>query len=446
MIHYGELNPFLAYFLAIIPVMISALLPALFGVITARLIARFGIWTLIVTPLVWVITEFLRFHLTGMGWNLFGYVQSFHPSLIWPARFGGVYLVSALTILPAAAIAWALHSRKRNSLIVTALALLLTATIFFVGTRRSPEIVKDGLKVVAVQASAPVSAPVEVLSESLGLQLRLTREGLAQERSNGIESQPILVIWPEAPYNFRYDLDSGLRKSFGEFAQRQHIYLMFNSETDAGGGIDRAHTSVVVVGPNGDKAGQYDKIHLLPFGEYVPMRDYIPFIDRIPSLAGDYIPADKYGLIKVEDIPLGASICFEAVFPDVSREQAKLGAQALINIADDAWFGPTPITRQHLAHAVMRAVETGLPLLRVANTGITAYIAPDGQVSDMTPIFESAVRHWQIDRARTPQLTFYTRYGDLFVYGAFIVILSLLAVTFKKVPPVASEESKEESK
>src|SRR5262249_7539566 len=121
-------------------------------------------------------------------------------------------------------------------------------------------------------------------------------------------------------------------------------------------------------------------------------------------------------------------ICFESVFPDITREMARSGASAFINIADDAWFGPTPIARQHLAHVVLRAVETGLPLLRATNAGISAYIAPDGRISDETLLFKTAARHWQVSMAESEKTapTFYVRYGDLFAIVCLISTILLL--------------------
>src|SRR5262249_11764943 len=227
---------------------------------------------------------------------------------------------------------------------------------------------KDGIDVIAVQGNVPVGdLPQEELNKYLIRQFDMTRDGIpARPDQNSKREHPVLVVWPEAPFNFRFDEEPDLQRAFGGFASTHGIYLLFNAAASAGANKD--YNSVIAIGPSGEQIGRYDKIHLLPFGEYVPYRDYLPLIDRIPALAGDFTPSEKYSLIRMEGTAFGTFICFESVFPDITREMARAGAGVFINIADDAWFGPTPIARQHLAHVAMRAAETGLPLLRVTNT------------------------------------------------------------------------------
>ncbi|MEW6731412.1 MAG: apolipoprotein N-acyltransferase [Acidobacteriota bacterium] len=431
MIHYGGFTPLLAYSLVIIPTAVIGLFVALFAGTLVRLLQQFGIWAMLAAPLLWAATEYLRFHITNMGWNSLGYSQSFQPTIIWPARFGGVYLVSALILLVNALVALGIlrlvRQRSYRALIgslaaatAICLAIMLLASHTPVGEPGG-----EKLAVLAVQGNAPVGDhSVKVEQESLARQLRLTRENIPS-------TKPSLVVWPEAPFYFPYDTNEDLRREFGEFARRHQIYLLINAST--GEKEEDFYNSIVVIGPTGERVGQYDKIQLLPFGEYVPLRNYLPFGSYLTALVGDFRAGNRYSLLQVEGYKLGAFICFESVFPEISREMARAGAMAYINIADDAWLGPTPVARQHLAHVIMRAVETGRPILRVTNTGISAYIAADGQVQDETPLFESAITHWQIVKGAPTVLTFYTRCGDLFAQTSLAITIMLLMASWARL-------------
>jgi apolipoprotein N-acyltransferase len=414
--------------------MIEALFPAGFAVCVVALRRQLGNRALFAAPLIWAGLEYLRLQITGIGWNSLGYSQSFQPALLWPARYGGLYLISAIIILPSAAVVYALIARARNALITAVSILLMVAGIYLIGLHETKAIVsadnrsEDVIEVLAIQPVAPVGAPINALNDSLSRQFQLTLSALAQlrQQQDG-QSHPTLVVWPEGPYNFNFQRNPDLARDFGEFTRKNQIYLMLNADTDNLTDQRAAtYNSVVVIGPTGEFVGQYDKIHLLPFGEYVPWRNYLPLIDRIPALAGDYTPAQKYAVIKIEGVTIGAFICFESVFPDIARELARAGAAVFINVADDAWFGPTPILHQHLAHVAMRAAETGLPIMRAANSGITAYFEPDGRMLDETAAYQTATLHWRIKKTSAPPLTFYARYGDLFAWSALSATVALL--------------------
>lgn len=432
MIHYGDIPTALAYLIAVIPVSLVALFPATFAFIVHRLVKKLGLIGLLAAPFCWAAVEYLKFNITGINWNGVGYSQSFQAQLVWPARFGGVFLISALVMLPSVAITWWLRERNRRAQVGLVAILLFCKIIYLLGfyVNASPSAPQTDkvVEVVAVQALAPVGSTSAALSKALSQQLRMSAEGAAKVRARNKDAK-ILVVWPETPYSFDFDNNNSLRQNFGEFTKENQIYLLLNGNTRPSDSV--SNNSIIVFGPTGQQVGQYNKIHLLPFGEYVPMRNYIPFIDRIPALAGDFMPADKYSTISIENVNIGADICFESVFPDVTREMSKAGAEVFINIADDAWFGPTPIVRQHLNHVAMRSIETGIPTIRVANTGISVYIDGNGQMSDETPSFETAIRYWQIAPTQ-PKLTVYTRVGDLFAWLTLVITFLLLGLSFKQ--------------
>lgn len=424
MIYYGGLHPVLAYLVAIVPALVLGAFSGLFSSLLTLLVNRLGESALWAAPLVWTATEYTRHKVTAMGWNAAGYSQSFTPPMLWPARYGGVYLVSALLLIPAIGLVIA---RKGSWRLLALATLLLPLAIYLIGrgslvmeTRQ-----ENGIDVVAVQANAPVGdVPVELLNEALRRQIAMTNaclDGLSERK------RPVLVVWPEAPFNFPIDTDVEIRRSFEEYVRKKHIYLILNANTEKQGGT---HNSVILLGPSGERIGVYDKIQLLPFGEYVPLRGFIPFIDRVPALAGEFKAGNEYSLLSLEGYRIGASICFEAVFPELNAEFARRGANLLINIADDAWFGIAPEARQHLAHSVMRSVETGLLQFRVTNTGITARIWPDGSIDSETRLFENASRVWHLTDVSIP--TFYVRYGDVYALLATALTLLLIVVALAK--------------
>ncbi len=177
----------------------------------------------------------------------------------------------------------------------------------------------------------------------------------------------------------------------------------------------------------GNKIGQYDKIHLVPFGEYVPMPE--PLAQFVPTMVGNFQYGDKYDLMPFGDAKAGIMICFESHFAGLSREFARRGADVLIEMTNDGYLGDTPILRQHLANAIFRAVETNRPVLRVTNVGITAYINERGEVLDAAKPYTEDVRVWTISKSDGVQ-TFYVKYGDWFAWLCSIISLALLYLSF----------------
>jgi apolipoprotein N-acyltransferase len=189
---------------------------------------------------------------------------------------------------------------------------------------------------------------------------------------------------------------------------------------------DGPRNSAMVIGPSGDRVSQYDKIALVPFGEYVPARGFIPFMNRVPAMVGDVTAGDQVTLSEAAGTKLGAFICFEATRPEIARRMRKAGASALVQLSNEAWFGPTAAARQMLAHAVLRAVENDAELIRATNSGLSALIDRYGQIEGLTPSFETATRTWKV-RPAGHEMTFYTRHGDVFTIGCLVIGVGALA-------------------
>ncbi|MEO7971433.1 MAG: apolipoprotein N-acyltransferase, partial [bacterium] len=183
------------------------------------------------------------------------------------------------------------------------------------------------------------------------------------------------------------------------------------------------------INEQGKLVAQYDKIRLLPFGEYVPLPDWVPGAGLIRAIVGDFTAGTNYRLMPVGNLRAGVFICIESAYPSIARRFTNEGADVLINISNDGYLGPTAVMRQHLANAVFRATENGRPLLSVTNTGITAFVEPNGETKDATSGFKPEVRIWSVSPPSGGR-TFYTKHGDVFVISCAVLSLLILVFTF----------------
>ncbi|HEX8749440.1 MAG TPA: apolipoprotein N-acyltransferase [Pyrinomonadaceae bacterium] len=456
MVRYGGIPVWIAYPLLIPGAMVMGLFPALCCLLLARLVVRRGAWMILVTPPIWAALEWARLGVTGQLWNAAGYSQAYVTPLIQSAGWGGVYSVSFLIVAVNAAVGFALLKRTWRAALLSVSVIafvgcVILASNLYAGASDSSGAARPDAVAVAVQPNVPME-PVEDLAEVDALVERhrtLTKEALgsweregrldnavagkfydAKGETQGLrQSVPRLAIWPESPMNFTYENDTTLREWTARFVTENRTALIFNSLEPAP--ASGAYNSAVMVNEEGRKVAQYDKIRLLPFGEYVPLPRWLPGVNIIPVMVGDFTPGAEYKLMQVSDVRFGVFICFESAFPSITREFARGGADVLINISNDGYLGHTPVMRQHLANTVFRAVETGRPVLRVTNTGISAYITPRGEVVGATEGFKPDARVWAINRSNGGK-TFYTRYGDLFPGLCAVLSLLALAMTIRK--------------
>jgi apolipoprotein N-acyltransferase len=236
-----------------------------------------------------------------------------------------------------------------------------------------------------------------------------------------------IIVFPESPMNFSYTYDPELQIFLREFASKNQASVLFNSaEPSADGGF---YNSVVMVDERGEKIAQYDKIHLLPFGEFVPLPDSLA--QFIPAMVGSFRFGNEYDLFSLGEAKAGVMICFESHFPDLAREYTHRGADVLIEMTNDGYLGPTPVLRQHLANAVFRAVETNRPVLRVTNVGISAYINERGEILDATESYSEATRVWPISKSIGDQ-TIYVRFGDWFAWLCVALSFAFVFASFRK--------------
>lgn len=433
MINYGHLPRWLAYLLLIPGALLLGLFPAVFACVIAWIVQRRGTSALLVAPFVWAALEWARLEVTGQLWNAIGYSQAYHPWLIGFSRWGGVYAVGFLIVTVNAAAAFTILRRTTRAVAAAVVIVSLVTLTAWVSVPRSvPNSNAPAyLTVIALQPNVPMD-PAEASQQREKLierHLSLSRNAL---REIGDDGNPRLVIWPESPMNFTYLNDPQFQTLIGNFAKTHHTSVLFNSQEpapDAG-----SYNSALLINEEGRLVAQYDKIRLMPFGEYVPLPRWMPGASLITGLVGDFTPGTKYTLMPVGDKHAGVFICIESAYPTIARTFTAAGADVLINISNDGYLGPTAVMRQHLSNVVFRAVENARPVLRVTNTGITASIRADGNVVDETQSFVPAVRIWKVNPA--PNIdTFYSRHGHLFVVACSILSLLFCAAQLIRSRP-----------
>jgi apolipoprotein N-acyltransferase len=428
MIHYGELPAILAYLLLLPPALVVGIFPGLFALLFALGVKRWGHLALLLAPVFWTAFEWLRLVVTGQLWNALGYSQAYNPSVIQPARWGGVYAVSFLIVTINASILVVLLKQTRRRLALATLVIILVNGVnIFSGIRTTYDSnwIYSPVNVVALQPNVPMTLVKDVAETKALLERHWSMTANALNALPN-DDTPRFVIWPESPMNFTYAADKTFQEQLAAFTKEHHTALLFNSlEPTLTNGF---YNSALLINQEGRMIAQYDKIRLMPFGEYVPLPQWLPGASLITGLVGDFTPGNKYTLMPFGDHRAGTFICIESAYPWIARRLTSEGADVLINISNDGYLGPTAVMRQHLANAVFRAVENGRPVLRVTNTGITARIEYTGRVLDQTAPFQTGVRIWEVYRSPIVR-TFYTKYGDVFVYTCMaLTVLVCLAL------------------
>jgi apolipoprotein N-acyltransferase len=214
-------------------------------------------------------------------------------------------------------------------------------------------------------------------------------------------------------------------------AKELRVPLIFGSPAFDDKDLRRRYfNSAFLVSSSGDVLGRSDKMHLVPFGEYVPLAKLLPFVHKLVVGVGDFSPGDSLAALDIGKGKVGILVCFEGIFPDLSRRYVRDGAQLLVNITNDGWYGRSSAPYQHLSMAVFRAVENGVPLVRAANTGISAIIDKKGHISHTTALFEETFVTGDVLLGKAG--TLYTRIGDLFALICLAVSMIITVQCFRK--------------
>jgi apolipoprotein N-acyltransferase len=443
--HYGGLPALASYFLVFCACAAVGIFPAIFALLFSVLLRRFGNHAIFAAPFLWTAFEFLRFWTTGNNWNAIAYSHAFQPIYLSFASIGGIYLTGFSIILVNSAFAYNLvHriNRQKPQFIVSVAAYLFVLLAIFLPVYLSTTKKADPensfvAQVIAVQPNVPMSGlKYEDWQRLREKHVQLTETALQSLPRDENLQRPAIVIFPESPMNFRYEHDREFQSFLRELTTRNHINILFNAaEPDVA--RDSYFNSAVMVNERGEKVAQYDKIFLLPFGEYAPVP--APLQPLVPTMVGDFSSGTEYDLLPFGEAKAGVMICFESHFPNLSREYARQGADVLVEMTNDGYLGNTPVLRQHLASAVFRAVETNRPVVRVTNVGVTAYINERGEILDAAEPYTEATRVWTVAKSEANQ-TFYVRYGDWFAWLCSLV--SVILIFFGLRRKFAKDENK----
>jgi apolipoprotein N-acyltransferase len=256
--------------------------------------------------------------------------------------------------------------------------------------------------------------------------LRMTREAIR----DGAE----FIIWPESSTPFLFEDDVVAAAQVRNLARQAHVPILFGSDQfvrGANGAPTRYYNSAFLVGADGTTGGVYRKIHLVPFGEYVPAKTLLFFAAPLVEAVSDFSAGEEAVLLPVGPHLVSTAICYEVVYPDLVRRFVAGGSEMLTTITNDAWFGPTSAPYQHFEQASMRAIEEGRYLVRAANTGVSGIVDPYGRVVQRTGIFQPAVVVGEARFLKTS--TFYARHGDVLAYGSALMTVAFLLVARRRV-------------
>jgi len=384
----------------------------LFGMLSAVLIRT--PWAIPSIALLWTGIE--RTHGTfGFAWLALGNAAIDMELPLRIAPFAGVCGISFIFALTSATVAVLILRRDRRQLwwFAAVPALLVLPAI--------PAPRTTDQTAVAIQPNVPEEEDWTFDSANR-LRERLINESLTAAEAG----HPSLIIWPEVPGPLYYYQDFVFREAAAKLARTTNAYFLFGTvgQTPQGAPLN----SAVMLRPDGSLIDRYDKINLVPFGEYVP--SFFGFVNRITKEAGDFVPGTRILTFPLDSHNLGVFICYESVFPAEVRQFVKRGANVLVNISNDGYFGKSAAREQHLEIARMRAVENRRWLLRATNDGITAVIDPLGRVTKRWPMYiDTSAR---MDFAYRSDTTFYTRYGDWFAWGCLIA--SAIALGLSQLP------------
>ncbi len=378
----------------------------------------------LVAPPLWVVLEWVRTYvLGGFPWVALGYSQYRTTYLIQFAEFTGVYGISALVVL-VNVVVYGAFRRWRDGQPPRTGGMLALAAVLIV-------LVDWGFwRVHALEAAEPAgSLQVGFIQGNIAQDQKwdpayqdATLDRYEQLTRAAVAAGAELVVWPETAAPFFFQSDGALRERVLATAAREHIWLLLGSPAYGREGTELVlHNRAYLVSPDGEAGPYYDKMVLVPFGEYVPFAHLFFFVHKVVEGVGDLRAGTEPVVFAAAHAHFGTLICYEGIFPGLTRRFVDGGADFLVNITNDAWFGRTSAPYQHLAMVTVRAIENRVPIVRVANTGFSAMVDADGRIRWRTNLFETA---WRVDTVRWPGVTtFYTRAGDVFVYACMLLLV-----------------------
>jgi len=394
---------------------------------------------LVAAPFLWVAVELARTLVTGFPWNLLGTAQVDNTSLSRITTWTGVYGVSfeIMLVNVAVAAAFLVPKKKRSALLMASLA---AAAVLQAGRLVDAPSVPADRAALLVQENIPVDATwtrdnfERTLRELVDLSLKSVAPDTEPDSKTGkVGTAKIdLIVWPESPAPF-FTSDPLFRDPVSQMAREAHSWVVTgaigNTPAAASGtSASQVFNSAAFISPTGDWAARYDKVHLVPFGEYLPFPRLFAFAGGLTKEVGEFQRGASRAPLHAGNIRLGVFICYESVFPGEVREFANHGADVLVNLSNDGWYGDSGAYAQHLNQTRMRAIENDRWMLSATNTGVTASIDPYGRVVARLPRKQRAAL--AAPYALTSVNTFYTRYGDWFAWLCAIISAGALLKRF----------------
>jgi apolipoprotein N-acyltransferase len=433
MSHYGGLPVVTGWLIFVAMALYLGIFGALFGAVVKRfrLGPRFLPWLLV--PLAWAAIEFARTYLfTGFPWNLAVTAIVDYSSLVQIGRFGGPYFTGTLVVMPSIVIAWWITQRPpaiHRVIVVGSLGIIALAW-WGTGLVASKLIARPGVTPVITAALLQPNISQEMRwneANVVAIYRRMINMTLAAAQRGAN-----VVIWPESTVPLSFTETRFYRDTIEQISRDFDIDIILGSVATDPARPNKLWNSAFLVS-GGKTVGHYDKMRLVPFGEYVPLRKVLFFAEKLVRAVGEF----EFG---TNEFPLtgrlayGPAICYEIVYPQITRTQVRNGADVLVTITNDAWYDGTSAPRQHLAQARLRAIEDDRWLLRAGTTGISALIDPTGRVIESIPMGSEGIIYAKVQSRKTT--TPYVRFGDWFAWGAVVVVL--IALFYARRHPASS--------
>ena len=423
---FGDLHIVLAALLMLLLAAYMALYPAVFALLVYRVTSGDGAAGLAVAPLAWVTTELGRAYLfTGFPWVLLGYSQATVLPVAQVASLFGVYGLSLLVAGVNAALAFAVLPRHGRGLArwwpLAAMLALVAVTAGWGSLRlRDNSLTREGTPypVALVQGNIAQEQKWDPERAPMILQRYLDMSRVAATAGAR------LIIWPESSLPFFLQEDAVGGDRVRRLAFESRAYLLLGSDQIERGSPPRYFNSAFLITPDGTIGAIYRKMHLVPFGEYVPLKRLLFFAGPLVEAVSDFSAGEESVMLPVDGNNVSTAICYEVVYPDLARNAVARGSQLLTTITNDAWYGRSSAPWQHFEQASLRAVEQGRYLARSANTGISGIVDPYGRVLARSSLFEQTTLLGEI--RFLDGRTIYARIGDVLAYGCAALTLAAL--------------------